>query len=315
MTLETPKLKEYLGMILDMEESLYMQDSVISGLNRKISSITIENERGFVEANVTQDSKEMGTAGKALLVIGIINIILTIICVNNDSNWTLFFGFFSLMAPLGLILSLCNLDDKNKAKKSAAQANQRIIENNNRIREERPKKEANISALTVSLNEAIKQRESTSRNLMQLYSANIIYPKYRNLAMISSIYEYIDSGRCETLEGHEGAYNILEVEMRLDRIIVELDKIIHRLDAIMNNQRTLYNAITESNSYSERIVSSIDNMAKAVAYQGAKLDEIKKNCELEAYNSERIQKELHYMNWMNYLDGDYKYANIFNLPN
>ena len=38
--------------------------------------------------------------------------------------------------------------------------------------------------------------------LNQLYSLNIIYPKYRNFVAISSFYEYFESGRCNTLKGH-----------------------------------------------------------------------------------------------------------------
>lgn len=45
------------------------------------------------------------------------------------------------------------------------------------------------------------------KNLEQLYGLNIIFPKYRNMTAVCSLYEYISSGRCDTLEGQAGAYH------------------------------------------------------------------------------------------------------------
>ena len=42
------------------------------------------------------------------------------------------------------------------------------------------------------------------------------------MVMVCSLYEYVCSGRCDTLAGHEGAYNIWEMEIRLDKIVTQL---------------------------------------------------------------------------------------------
>lgn len=63
-----------------------------------------------------------------------------------------------------------------------------------------------------------------------------------------SLYEYICAGRCSTLEGHEGAYNLYETEMRLDQIITRLDKVIANLGAIRENQFMLFSAIQDMKS-------------------------------------------------------------------
>ena len=65
--------------------------------------------------------------------------------------------------------------------------------------------------------------------------------------MVCSLYEYIRAGRCTELEGHEGAYNILETEIRLDRIILQLDKVVAQLEQIKHTQFMLYSAVQESN--------------------------------------------------------------------
>ena len=74
------------------------------------------------------------------------------------------------------------------------------------------------------------------KNLEQLYGLNIIFPKYRNMMAICSLYEYISSGRCDTLEGQAGAYNLYEMELRQNVIIGQLEKVISQLESIKNNQ-------------------------------------------------------------------------------
>lgn len=96
----------------------------------------------------------------------------------------------------------------------------------------------------------------------QLYSYNIIYPKYQNFAAISQICEYFESGRCSELEGPSGAYNLYESELRQNIIIDKLDTIISQLDRIERNQYKIYDAICESN----RILDDIRANTSVIAY-------------------------------------------------
>lgn len=104
----------------------------------------------------------------------------------------------------------------------------------------------------------------------RLYSCNIIFDKYRNIVALSSFYEYLMAGRCETLEGTNGAYNIYEAEIRADRIISQLDEVIVSLDQIKKNQYMIYNKLNEMS----RILSSLSNSMKSAA---GSLSEIKIN--------------------------------------
>lgn len=115
------------------------------------------------------------------------------------------------------------------------------------------------------------QRAQIQAVLDQYYSVNIVYPKYRALIPITMFCEYIDSGRCVTLEGHEGAYNIYENELRQNVIISKLDGISSRLDSIKSSQYLLYNAITDANNISNQLVSNFsrytDQQSQANAMQ------------------------------------------------
>ena len=105
--------------------------------------------------------------------------------------------------------------------------------------------------------------------LISLYEEGIIYSKYRNLVAVSTIYEYLASGRCDQLEGPNGAYNLYEMELRQNIVIGQLSTITEHLEQIKENQYTLYYEIQNANRSSESTLSSIGDDVKFSAYQNA----------------------------------------------
>lgn len=106
-------------------------------------------------------------------------------------------------------------------------------------------------------------------SLNNLYSQNIIYSKYRNIISIASIYEYFESGRCNELEGPNGAYNLYEGEIRTDIIIASLSKIINDLEQIKSNQYALYNQIKSSHDTIFNLLQNINDTQIITAYYTA----------------------------------------------
>ena len=111
-------------------------------------------------------------------------------------------------------------------------------------------------------------------SLEHIYSANVIYPKYRNLVAVTTIYEYLASGRCDTLEGADGAYNLYEMELRQNIIIGQLSSVLDSLEQIKNNQFTLYKEITEANQKSADLLSDISNNTKFSAYANKEIAKV-----------------------------------------
>ena len=111
------------------------------------------------------------------------------------------------------------------------------------------------------------------------------------------LYEYLASGRCSQLEGHEGAYNIYEQELRLGIIISKLDDIIDRLDEIKDSQYALVSAVREGNQTAKRICDAVTRCSE-------KLDSIDTNTEITRYNSEITAFNSTYMAWFQ------KYHNV-----
>ena len=118
--------------------------------------------------------------------------------------------------------------------------------------------------------------------LISLYEEGIIYSKYRNLVAVSTIYEYLASGRCDRLEGPNGAYNLYEMELRQNIVIGQLSTITENLEQIKENQHTLYYEIQSANYNSASMLSSIRDAVKFSAYQTAA---IAKNVETMRYIS------------------------------
>lgn len=81
-----------------------------------------------------------------------------------------------------------------------------------------------------------------------LYDSDIIFPKYRSLIAITAIYEYLSSGRCSSLEGADGAYNLYEMELRQNIIIGQLSVIVDDLESIKDNQYILYQELKQANN-------------------------------------------------------------------
>lgn len=120
----------------------------------------------------------------------------------------------------------------------------------------------------------VQNIDSCNQALKQLYDLDIIFPKYRNFIAISQIYEYYMSGRCTTLEGHEGAYNIFESEARQNVIIMQLNNVLNQLEQIKQNQYLIYQAVQESNL----ILNQIESNTAAIAYNTSVIAENSSIC-------------------------------------
>ena len=134
----------------------------------------------------------------------------------------------------------------------------------------------------------------------RLYAQNVIYPKYRNMVAIASFNDYIMSGRCDALEGANGAYDKYEVECRADIIISKLTDVLVSLEEIKNNQYMLYTQISEVNNGLNKLNSTMEKAVETLkeissdtssirattSSIAAHTAQIAENSEVIAYNTE-----------------------------
>ena len=225
-------------------------------LNARLKDL--EKELETVEKNTikTNSSRKKSTIGDFFLVLVGVPMLSAIIVFLLG----LFFSFNSFTTPFivvsGIIFILCLRGLFSDSRKETNKANQVAEEKQREIQQEIAKTKERIDYLSASyetevatLNKKIAiykqdledaqkrynqeitpiaQKIETLKliiqldraQLQELYNANIIHPKYRGLIPVSMFYDYVDTGRCSTLTGHEGAYNIYESELR-DQIIFD----------------------------------------------------------------------------------------------
>ena len=117
----------------------------------------------------------------------------------------------------------------------------------------------NFELATNEFNKISNVLQETKNDLQTLYDKNIIFEKYRNFVAMCSIYEYFSSGRVDTLEGPNGAYNLYESELRQNLIVNSLDKISSNLEIVKSNQFILYNELINNSKELNTKLSDISN--------------------------------------------------------
>lgn len=138
----------------------------------------------------------------------------------------------------------------------------------------------------------VENISSTQDALNKLYGMDVIFPKYRNLVAICSMYEYFVTGRVSQLKGADGAYNLYESELRQNLIIAQLDRIATKLDEIKENQYMLYFELKKTNEYLHSIDNTLfktlevtQNIAESVEFSNCIQQSIARNTEAIKYIS------------------------------
>ena len=314
--MNTVALREYLGIVVDLEKHIFLQENLMRSVQRNIDGLTTLTMQEPVKPLKQSPPKEpqFEVVGFLLAMVpgavmaGIIELFSTAVALIVLVGWGVYIFKAQAKAEEDYQSKLWKYNAEQK------ELDRKYEEEMREYREDQVLRQQLRVVWGEELSQIKAMCEETKSRLRTAYEKDIIFPKYRNLAMVSSIYEYLCAGRCTTLDGHEGAYNILETEIRLDQIVVQLDRVIANLEKIQQNQYTLYSAIQESNAQSARLLASTDRMAQQLqamqsqnALQGealtAQIKELQKSSELTAYHAERTQRELAYMNRMDYLTG------------
>lgn len=301
----TNELKDYLKAVIDSERTIYEQKKIYNNLKNEKSKLAIPKQ--IQEPNLNKTSSFWAAVGIGIggaFPVGIVLWILSafIPALTNllvyaqefykQFTGPLLSGILTLLTyPLaGFVITfllcfiICISDNKNEEKRleNKAQAyHQQLFEEKERLA-----KENGIAAHLDALMKSVKSEyDQTNKVLQDLYALDIIYPKYRNIIAVCMFYEYLDSKRCTTLDGHEGAINVYEMELRLNRIIGQLDTVISRLDEISQNQLVLFNAISEGNKASKAVLDNTYTMINQNNAMATQLNNINTNTAIGAYNA------------------------------
>jgi len=292
------ELKKYLEAVIEIEKSIYTQESVISEIDDNIASLGRSQRFPKIEPPRKGGSEVysyLAIAG-TFLVVGV-PLILLGTCLGGDFLFDCLSGpllILSIPAIIGAIIAVIvffrKLAEEKRDYRNAVTEYKRKIarQNSQKIRD---KERVNNELLFIAPR-LVEQREmlmdklmESRRVLQEIYALDVIYIKYRNIVAACSFYDYIMSGRCNTLEGHEGAYNIFENQIRLDLIISKLDVVISKLEDIKENQFMLYHALSEGNELTSKLINNVQALSRSVDYNA-------KQTAIAAQNSQWAAEEL-----------------------
>lgn len=241
-------------------------DSIISSLGHPASISRDENPIKYYETGLT--------GGQFLTILICIGwAILGIVAMSKAQQFYFILSLIFLVIPIIVIVGIVvTIVDNNKQYKDNEMMISNKHQNEVRCDRERVQRENEAKVLYIQARDKMYQSyEKTCYLLEHLYAKNVIYEKYRyDLVAISMFAEYLNSERCYTLVGHEGAYNIYEHEIRMGLIISKLDEVIERLDRIEDNQYRLFETI---NGISNKMDSIVTNMKSIMKKQNKQLED------------------------------------------
>lgn len=296
-------ITNYLKHVFDLEKMLYQQNEILEHLRDSIGSVNYQMK---LEPEIYQEKRPSVVGG----------IITSIVCAffailvyygyvflkspeGGAPGWFLnimlgIIGIFVCFMVGGIILVVSNVVQTQSYNQQVRITNQENIEEIQRYRKNLLEKGKVLNDEYALLAD---ERKKTKAVLNKFYSTNVIYPKYRSLPAIASLFEYMLSERCYGLTGHEGAYNLYENELRLGHIISTLDSISSDIKEIKQNQRMLYDVVSESQKMTK-------SMFEQQVMNGQVLCDIRKSNQIMQYNQSQIANRMEHMRWLeeqNYL--------------
>lgn len=168
---------------------------------------------------------------------------------------------------------------------------QEISERNNSIKADENKisriHNTVIPALEKEIANCNDEIDKAEKKRSSYYSVNVLYPKYQALIPVCTMYEYFDSGRVDTLTGHEGAYNLYENELHLKIIVSKLTEISEKLDRISANQQAILSRLNSLNSRVNGLMNSVEkanqNYISSTASVTSQLNQLQYSTDLNNY--------------------------------
>lgn len=164
--------------------------------------------------------------------------------------------------------------NKESAKIDETNANQLVLYNQNK------------AIIDDRISNVKKDLKDVEKTMSQYYDLDVIYPKYRNLVALTTFIEYLESGRCKSLYGYTGCYNVYEQELRQNTIIGKLDQVLIQLDQIKKVQFATYLAIQQSNAIQSAMLNTCNEMLDETRRENAMLEAQAQDNKIIKRNSE-----------------------------
>ena len=341
--LTTKDITEYLKNAMELESSIYRQERAIESAKQSIKDKKGRNYNDMCNRNQNKEKrmpkkKELAKPEDSRSSRKFSPVTLAKESVRADIFYTvisiiiIILGFVfkvQLMKVIGLIAIICFLGrlfiNRKKVTDCVLKEQQLDIEYEQKIAEYEKQLDINEQEYKKALevyeqaenqakesltraSEVIEEKLSeplaqTRQVLEKLYTSDVIFPKYKNMVAICTIYEYFAAGRCTTLVGADGAYNLYESELRQNLIIGKLDTIISQLEEIKQNQYILYTELKKTNSITSSIYRDIKNILNSVEQIGDTVQNIAHSSYITSYCAQVTAQNTEALKYITLING------------
>ena len=210
------ELIQYFEDAIALETEIVTQENLVSqfeAMSEKKKPILVERKVQVEKPDTERLDDEMNVA-LIFIAFTTVSALFIQFLVFGMAADTDFIPLISMVIIDGIILAIY-LPKKRELEKEYSEQMDKYNEDYNLCQEENENRREEFAynqkcwkdsctKMRATLEKPLKE---TKENLERVYSKNIIYPKYRNLPALTSIYEYYVTGRCEELSGPYGAYN------------------------------------------------------------------------------------------------------------
>ena len=299
------QMYDFLRIAAQMEENVYTNKQILLKLQNRINelnSIPYYTEKDYrtdqLERTVyARKRKKIPRIVIALIIffsIGTVPMILLYLLpiifgeFNGTSRSEASELMMYILASLGILVILFvairiikKKNTKRNVRMSEIKSQTLLTQSNN----EREKNQIILANYQKQFNDMKTITINSMNSLDKLYSENILPQQYRNIVAVTTMLQWLSSGRCTEIYGHGGLFDTYENDLKMNMIIGRLDEISSKLDAIMENQNMLYNEIRRGNEIAEKTYQSVRQIENNTDQMKRDISQINTNSAIIARNS------------------------------
>lgn len=109
-------------------------------------------------------------------------------------------------------------------------------------------------------NEIFNELQEAKSTLKDMYDVDVLPEKYRSLSIAATLLGYLQTGRCNTVQGHGGIYDTYEKDLQNGTIISRLEEIRDSSLRIEGNQQLLISEMRQANTMLTSINQTVNRI-------------------------------------------------------
>jgi len=290
------QLRDYLGIVLAAEKDALALKTSVNKLQRDIQAYGTPQ---LISKPVAKSLTGGGLVSLFFTLVGLALPLRLLVEIRRNREFSAL-GIHHLVTPIStelivlavvgaflfticFILFLFSLAKTKRANREAKKHYRQAVEQD----QARVRHELSIKGEVIRQCSILQAQYADAQQVLEkIYSLDVVHPNFRNIVAAASFYQYIDTGMCSSLEGHEGAYTLFLHESWYGKLCARLDSIVDMLGQIHQNQYVLY----EASSYANKKIERLTRMQEIAT----------RNSEIIAYNTERTARNTEYLKWMGF---------------